>query len=193
MSWRGIQSGITAAQAGHPVVMSPTSHCYFDYDYLTTPTDKVYAYDPIPTELTAEQSGLVLGAQANMWTHIARAEKEIDEMIFPRLVALAEVVWSRKEARNWTNFRERSQHLASFLTAMGVSLHCDVKSPMLAVTPDNTLWVVQEDGGSRRLSKGEWLDGFGGLIRDIAFVAEQRFYVVGGESDAELVYRRTGS
>ena len=52
MSWRGSQGGIQAARMGHDVVMSPTSHCYFDYTYWQIPTELVYSYDPIPKELT---------------------------------------------------------------------------------------------------------------------------------------------
>ncbi|MFO7617601.1 MAG: beta-N-acetylhexosaminidase, partial [Bacteroidales bacterium] len=76
MSWRGFEGGVEAARAGHPVVMSPTSHCYFDYyqgspdleplaigGYL--PLEKVYSFDPVPEQLTRDEGRLILGAQAN--------------------------------------------------------------------------------------------------------------------------------
>ena len=107
MSWRGIQGGIDAARQGHYVVMSPTSHCYFDYSYETTSTEKVYSYQPVPAELTGDQSKYILGAQANMWTHIARDEEAIDRQIFPRLQALAEVLWSNPVTRDYKEFERR--------------------------------------------------------------------------------------
>lgn len=107
MSWRGVQGGIDAAKMGHSVVMSPTSHCYFDYSYETTSTEKVYSYLPVPKELPIEQSKFILGAQANMWTHIARTETAIDAQIFPRLFALAEVLWTNPVVRDYADLERR--------------------------------------------------------------------------------------
>ena len=156
MSWRGVEGGIAAAKAGHPVVMSPTSHCYFDYDYTTTPTEKVYAYEPIPPELTPEEGGRVLGAQANMWTHMARNDKAIDEQVFPRLCALAEVVWSPAEGRNWDEFQARMKGHAARLMSDGVSLHRDIAVPTLSLCRGRDLTVRQSDGREHVLSKGRW-------------------------------------
>ena len=107
MSWRGEQGGIKAARQGHNVVMSPTSHCYFDYSYETTSTKKVYSYHPVPKELAGDPSKYILGAQANMWTHIARTEPAIDAQIFPRLYALAEVLWTNPAVRDYADLELR--------------------------------------------------------------------------------------
>lgn len=107
MSWRGVQGGIEAAGQGHSVVMSPTSHCYFDYSYETTPTEKVYSYKVVPGELNADQTKFILGAQANMWTHIARTETAIDSQLFPRLLALAEVLWTNPQVRDFADLEIR--------------------------------------------------------------------------------------
>lgn len=107
MSWRGVQGGIEAARQGHHVVMSPTSHCYLDYSHETTSTEKVYSYDPVPQELADGQSKYILGAQANMWTHIARTETAIDAQVFPRLYALAEVLWTNPKVRDFSDFQHR--------------------------------------------------------------------------------------
>lgn len=110
MSWRGTEGGIAAAKAKHQVVMNPTSHCYFDYyqsgssgeplaigGYL--PLDKVYAFDPIPNELTAEEQKFILGGQANLWTEYISDFAGVQYMMFPRLVAMAEVLWTEKSKR----------------------------------------------------------------------------------------------
>jgi len=83
-----IEGGITAAQEGHDVVMVPTTHLYFDYPYTTTPLEKVYNFEPIPTELTPEQAQHVLGAQAQMWTDNHPTEKEIEQLVYPRACAI---------------------------------------------------------------------------------------------------------
>lgn len=120
MSWRGEAGGIEAARMGHTVVMTPGTHCYFDHyqgDPDIEPTAfggfttlaKVYSYEPIPAELTAEEGKLVLGAQANVWTEYIPDSRHAEYMIFPRLAALAEVVWSPAEHRHWGDFSRRMQ------------------------------------------------------------------------------------
>lgn len=107
MSWRGTAGGVAAAKLGHDVVMTPNGSCYFDYTYHTTPTEKVYAYDPAPQEMSPEMAAHVLGVEASMWTHIATNEKAIDYQIYPRLAALAEVAWSPQSQRAWPDFHAR--------------------------------------------------------------------------------------
>jgi hexosaminidase len=118
MSWRGEQGGIEAAQMGHDVVMTPGSHCYFDH-YQGDPSveppaiggytrlSKVYAYEPVPDVLNAEEAEHILGAQANVWTEYMPVPEHVEYMIFPRLAALSEVLWSPKEHRNWGDFSQR--------------------------------------------------------------------------------------
>ncbi len=120
MSWRGEAGGIEAAQMGHTVVMTPGSHCYFDHYqgdpdieplaiHGYTTLAKVYSYEPIPAELTPEQGKLVLGAQANVWTEFMPDSRHVEYMVFPRLAALSEVVWSPAEHRDWGDFSRRMQ------------------------------------------------------------------------------------
>jgi hexosaminidase len=125
MSWRGIDGGIAAAQAGHDVVMTPTSNTYFDYyqsQDMTNeplaiggflPLDTVYAYEPVPPALTPEQGAHVLGTQGQIWTEYQRTPKNVEYMAFPRLVALAEVAWTPRELKNFADFSARLRaHLA---------------------------------------------------------------------------------
>ena len=63
-----MDGGIAAAKAGHRVVMTPTSHCYFDFSYDSISTRKAFEYEPIPASLTEQEGKLVRGAQANVWT-----------------------------------------------------------------------------------------------------------------------------
>lgn len=117
MDWIG--GGKEAASAGHDVVMTPTSHCYFDYyqslDHSIEPRaiggyislHHVYSFEPIPAGLSPEQQPHILGAQANLWTEFIPSTNHLEYMIFPRLNALAEVAWSPKGARNWQDFLGR--------------------------------------------------------------------------------------
>jgi hexosaminidase len=118
MSWRGERGGIAAAKAGHDVVMTPTNALYFDYgqgdpkfeplnigNHL--PLETVYAYNPIPKELSAEEAKYILGAQANVWTEYIKTPDKVEYMVFPRMLALSEVVWSPLESKNFADFQRR--------------------------------------------------------------------------------------
>lgn len=106
MSWRGNAGGIAAAKSGHTVVMSPTSHCYFDFGYDSTSTEKVYNWEPIPNELVGSERKLILGGQANVWTEWIPTVERYDRMVWPRAFAMAETLWSDKP-KNWGNFQDR--------------------------------------------------------------------------------------
>jgi len=117
MSWRGEEGGIAAAKDNHDVIMTPGSHCYLDHsqsrneDSVTIggylPLEKVYAYEPIPAVLNASQAKYILGAQGNVWTEYMANPEKVEYMIFPRMIALSEVLWSQKEKRNWNDFEKR--------------------------------------------------------------------------------------
>jgi hexosaminidase len=119
MSWRGEQGGIDAAKQNHDVIMTPGQYVYLDHaqkkndDSLTIggflPLDKVYNYEPVPAVLNADQGKHVLGAQANVWTEYMANVPKVEYMIFPRLTALSEVLWSSKESRDWNDFTKRLQ------------------------------------------------------------------------------------
>lgn len=117
MSWRGEEGGIEAAKQGHDVIMTPGGWCYLDHsqskneDSVTiggyTSLEKVYGYEPVPAILNTEQQTHVLGAQGNVWTEYMNNTSKLEYMIFPRMIALSEVLWSPKANRNWNDFERR--------------------------------------------------------------------------------------
>jgi glycosyl hydrolase family 20 len=120
MSWRGTKGGLAAARAGHDVVMAPNPYTYFDYTYDTTPTQKVYSYNPAEG-FTPAMARHILGVEACMWTHIAVTDKEIDYQTYPRLLALSEVAWSPQEGREWSGFDVRLRSELARLHVLGVT------------------------------------------------------------------------
>jgi hexosaminidase len=118
MSWQGEAGGVAAAKAGHDVVMAPEEYVYLDHYQASgaqepvaipgdpVPLEKIYGYDPLPPALAA-QAAHVLGAQAQLWTEYMPNARHVEYMAWPRLCALAEVVWSPQQARNFADFKGR--------------------------------------------------------------------------------------
>ncbi|MBX9807227.1 MAG: family 20 glycosylhydrolase, partial [Flavobacteriaceae bacterium] len=115
MSWRGEDGGIAAAKENHQVIMTPGSHVYLDHSQTKNekevtiggflPLETVYGYEPVPKELNEHQAKYVLGAQGNIWTEYMNNPSKVEYMIFPRLSALSEVLWSPKEGKDWASFQ----------------------------------------------------------------------------------------
>lgn len=115
MSWQGMEGGISAAKAGHEVVMTPTYFCYLDYMQGEPSVEgqdgslrvsNVYSFEPVPDGVNSK---FILGGQGNVWTEFIESEKRIEYMTWPRALALAEVFWSPKEKRNWESFVPRME------------------------------------------------------------------------------------
>ncbi len=134
MSWRGEKGGIEAAQQEHYVVMSPNTYCYFDYyqgpkedeplaigGLLTL--DKVYSYEPVPAQLTADQQKYILGIQANLWTEYIGTPAYAEYMAYPRTCALAEIAWSVNTQKDYPAFQARLKNHLIRLKAMKVNYH----------------------------------------------------------------------
>ena len=125
-SWRGIDGAIKAAKQGHDVIVSPTTNCYFDYPVNITDLQKVYMFDPVPKELTADERKHVLGSEGNMWTEYAPQEL-VDDRLFPRLLALSEVVWTYPNERNYEEFLSRVQSHYNNLESLDVNYGLETK------------------------------------------------------------------
>lgn len=130
MSWRGEQGGITAAKSGHKVVMTPGAYCYFDAYQAdpetqpealggVLPIQKVYSYDPIPASLTPEERSLILGVQANLWAERILTPEHSEYMLYPRMLALAEIAWTAPENKFWPDFKKRVSEEIPYLQSRG--------------------------------------------------------------------------
>lgn len=130
MSWRGEEGGIAAVTSGHRAVMTPGAYCYLDSyqdapysqpeaigGYL--PLKKVYSYDPVSVSLTTEQAKLVYGVQGNLWVEYIPTPEQVEYMMYPRILALAEVAWSAPERKSWPDFHDRALKAVRELQARG--------------------------------------------------------------------------
>ena len=142
MSWRGTAGGLAAAEAGHDVVMSPTSHCYFDYAQARDagepeciggflPLSKVYEFEPVPPALPEEKREHILGAQGNLWSEYLWTPADVEYFAFPRATALAEVLWTPANGRDFSGFQQRLARHAARLDQLKVNYR-RLDSPMPA-------------------------------------------------------------
>lgn len=125
MSWRGSAPGAKAAEAGHDVVMAPTTHCYFDYQQVKDtqfepsrcggfiPIERVYSLDPAPDSLSAEARSHILGTQANLWAEYMTNEQMVEYQALPRMSALAEVQWTQPDCKDYKAFLQRLTRFTS--------------------------------------------------------------------------------
>ena len=131
MSWRGVEPGLKAAKQGHDVIMTPSSHVYFDH-YQTkdtkhepdaiggcSPVEKVYSYEPLPDTLSAEAKNRIKGVQANLWTEYIPFTTQAEYMVLPRMAALAEVQWTPVVKKNFDDFSKRALRLSDLYDRYG--------------------------------------------------------------------------
>jgi hexosaminidase len=132
MSWRGTQGGLAAARAKHDVVMAPNGFTYLDhYQSRNTavepiaiggflPLERVYSFEPVPAELEPEFARHILGAQAQLWTEYMKEPKKVEYMAWPRLAAIAEVVWTPVAQKDYAGFLGRLGTHTARLRALDV-------------------------------------------------------------------------
>ncbi|MEL1240752.1 glycoside hydrolase family 20 protein [Flavobacterium flavipallidum] len=151
MSWRGTKGGIEAADQGHDVIMTPENPCYFNfyqgpqneeplafnaYNFL----NEVYKFDPVVDSMSPKEAAHVLGGQANLWAEYLATPKDSEYMIFPRLAALSETLWSPKDNRSWNDFTSRLFPLLKRYDYLGINYS---KSAYL-VTATSTAYLANK-------------------------------------------------
>ena len=185
MSWRGEEGGINAVKAGHRAIMTPGSHCYLDgYQdapasqpeaiggYL--PLSKVYSYNPIPAALSEEEARLIYGVQGNLWTEYIPTEEQCEYMIYPRILAVAEVAWSDPARKSYTDFRTRALKAVEQLKQEGYHpfdlmneigdrpesvtpvSHLALNKPVTYNAPFNQTYAAQGDKSLTDGRRGNW-------------------------------------
>lgn len=163
MSWRGEEGGIAAAQKNKFAIMTPQEYCYFNY-YQGNPVneplaiggyislEKVYNYEPVPSELKSEQGKYILGAQGNIWTEYITSPQEVEYMAMPRMLALSEVLWSKNENKDYTEFLKRVLHHFELLDKVHCNYAKSIYTIDFKITQDiNHQYLIVYPHGNRAL------------------------------------------
>ena len=190
MSWRGSEGGIAAARAGHQAVMTPNSYCYLDYcqdDPTREPAaaaafvtlEKAYSLDPAPDSLGVDVVPMILGVQGNLWCEHVPTGEHAEHMIWPRLMAIAEVGWSLPERKDYDDFharvldavawmQERGYHPFDQKNAVGDRpesiepvLCLSTGKPVVYHTPYSPKYAAVGDGSLTDGLRGDWNYGDG--------------------------------
>ena len=163
MSWRGIDGAIRAAQAGHDAVLAPAPILYFDNRQGSTSAEPpgrggvvtlsgIYAFDPAPDTLTADQQAHIIGLQGNLWTEHVRTEERAAYMAFPRAAAVAELGWSPREGRDFAGFVDRLVPQLDRLASLGLEAAPSAFRAQAAETVDaaanNVTVALSNEAGS---------------------------------------------
>lgn len=117
MNWRKPAYGVKALKTGHRTIFTSASWSYFNLKESSTQTEiaprgplsleKVYSYQIVPDEVTAEQEKLIWGAQGCLWTEYVPTSWKAEFAIFPRMSAFAENVWSPLSKKSWVDFSRK--------------------------------------------------------------------------------------
>lgn len=145
-SWRGMDGARAAAKSGHDAIVSPTSHAYFDYDVSNIDLRKVYGFEAIPEGLTPDEARHILGGECNMWTEHA-PQAIVESKIYPRILAMSEVLWSPTERRDWDSFHARVRRYYERLDSLGVDY--GYEAPPVLFEPrhsDSSLTIALSSG-----------------------------------------------
>ncbi len=149
MNWRDENIGIEAAQSGHKVIMTPGKYLYFD-SYQGSPEkepeaiggflplENVYAYNPVPDSLSANNTDKIWGVQACMWAEYIPTEQHAEYMLYPRMLALAEVAWTNPQNKSWESFKYRVNQSIPILQHKGYNTFTLSKEPEIFLENDST-------------------------------------------------------
>ena len=170
MSWRGEKGGITAATMGHDVVMTPAKWMYIDAGQgavevepvaidVSRMLDAVYEYDPVSEQIPKEVRHHILGAQANMWTEYATTPEYTEYLLYPRLLAVAELNWTPKAKKDYDSFVQRLNDQLMRLDYHHINYHIPLPEGPAADYVAFTDKAILEFHNSRNLPMVYTLDG----------------------------------
>lgn len=147
--WQGLgKAALKAAEQGHRFVMTPARVLYLiryqgpqwfePLTYFGNNTLKdVYNYEPVQSDWKPEYADLLMGVQGSLWTEFCNSPEDVNYLLYPRLMALADVAWTPKETKDWQGFLKGVDNVLPHLDAMGVGYARSMYNIDHKVTPDN--------------------------------------------------------
>ncbi len=158
-SWRGMDGAFQAAMQGNNAIASPTSHCYLDYSLDAIDVEKIYNFQPIPAELPRDKHSFILGGECNMWTEWVPNDSVLHDRIYPRMIALAERLWTNPVQTEYTSFYGRLQNHYKFLDVFGIKYGAETIPVRLSSYADTNAIHIELKKGGENLVLHYTIDG----------------------------------
>lgn len=119
LGWQG-NGGVAvkdAKKSGRNFIMTPAKTLYLiryqgpqwfePYTYFGNNTlSDVYNYEPVETDWTPELKEQLLGVQASLWTEFCNSNEDVEYLVFPRAIALADMAWRPEGSADFEGFVE---------------------------------------------------------------------------------------
>ncbi|MDE5676800.1 glycoside hydrolase family 20 protein [Phocaeicola sp.] len=140
MSWTSVKGGIKAARLHHDAVMTPIQFLYFSnptYNRIkgTKSLERVYTFEPVPDELTAEEKKHIIGTQGCIWTEWTRDSLKMEWQILPRMAALSEIQWTEPSHKDFDSFLKRLPSLLAVYRDRGYDFRQDIYEVSIDIVP----------------------------------------------------------
>ena len=171
MSWTGEEGGVVAANMGHDVIMTPLQYAYYDYNGQGAPEvepvaigygislEKAYSFEPVSDRIAEDKRHHILGAQANLWTEYSPTPEHTEYLLYPRLLAMAELTWTPKSRKDYKSFVRRMENMLLRLDAYNVNYHIPLPEGPVADYMAVTDKISLSFHNSRNLDMVYTLDG----------------------------------
>ncbi|HOY44632.1 MAG TPA: family 20 glycosylhydrolase [bacterium] len=159
-SWRGMEGALIAARSGHDAIVSPGSHTYFNADISAIDLRKAYSFEPVPAGLEPERIPYIIGGECCLWSERI-TEENLDYQLFPRLLALSEVLWSHPGQRDYADFLRRVRNHYPLLETLGIGFGPEARPVSLLTRfhPDEKFHTVTLESGEEGMALHYTLDG----------------------------------
>lgn len=140
MSWTSVKGGIEAARLHHNAIMTPIQFLYFSNPWYnrimgTKSVERVYTFEPVPQELTADEKKYIIGTQGCLWTEWTRDSLKVEWQILPRMAALSEIQWTRPERKDFQDFLQRLPAMLAIYKDRGYDYRQDIHGAAIEVLP----------------------------------------------------------
>ncbi|MHA1112015.1 MAG: beta-N-acetylhexosaminidase [Promethearchaeota archaeon] len=117
---------------GRDMVFSNRFQTYLNLNYTIAPMRFFYNWDPVPSKLGLHLQQHILGVESPLWTEPIPTYEKLGKHVFPRLLAVAEIGWTKKEIKNYPDFEQRIPLVLRYLDMLDMPY-----SSISEANPDN--------------------------------------------------------
>jgi hexosaminidase len=137
--WSNEKYAQEGASKGARIIMSPSKRVYLDMQYDSTTrlglhwaayieVDDSYNWDPA-SQVDGIEKNQIMGVEAPLWSETLVTMDDIEYMLFPRIIGVAEIGWSPAEGRSWDEYKFRLANHGPIMKAKGIDFYRSSRVP----------------------------------------------------------------